>query len=114
MPLCKSANCWIAGHLTDGIGIYCQKKRLATHSSCCQCSFNSSMASSNDNDFILLWINKHDLVQVKLYFAAKTESAEVFFIFRSRFEERCSQILKTNSISSGDLIPFAISPIKKA
>ena len=59
MSFGQAAYCGVAGHLTDGVEIDAEQKRLATHSGCGERGFDAGMAGADHDHVILLWVNEH-------------------------------------------------------
>jgi hypothetical protein len=61
VPFCQAADSRVARHLTDGIGIDSQEQRLAAHAGGSKGSFYARMPGTHYDDFVLLWINEHEI-----------------------------------------------------
>ena len=49
---CRSPNSWVTRHMTNATNISCYHQGFTPHPRWCQCCFNTSM-SSTDNDYII-------------------------------------------------------------
>jgi hypothetical protein len=53
MAFCKSANCGIAGHLTDGIEIHSENSGIESHSRRSKRGFTSGVSRADNKDIVV-------------------------------------------------------------